>query len=76
VLLCDEPTGNLDRRTSEMVADLLIRLASEGLAVIVATHDLQIAAMMGRLLDIDDGLVTERSSAPGPNRRPQPEERG
>jgi putative ABC transport system ATP-binding protein len=60
VLLCDEPTGNLDRRSAEVVADLLVGLAAEGLTVIVVTHDLQIAESMGRLLEIDDGVVTER----------------
>jgi putative ABC transport system ATP-binding protein len=60
VLLCDEPTGNLDRRNAEMVTDLLAGLAAEGLTVIVVTHDLQIADAMPRCLDIDDGVVTER----------------
>ena len=60
VLLCDEPTGNLDRRNSEMVTELLAGLAAEGLTVMVVTHDLQIAEAMPRCLDIDDGVVTER----------------
>ncbi len=62
VLLCDEPTGNLDRRSAEVVADLLAGLAAEGLTVIVVTHDQQMAESMGRLIEIDDGLVTERAS--------------
>ncbi|HKR71118.1 MAG TPA: ABC transporter ATP-binding protein [Streptosporangiaceae bacterium] len=60
VLLCDEPTGNLDRRNAEMITDLLLGLAAEGLTVIVATHDAQMAGAMERCLDIDDGVVTER----------------
>jgi putative ABC transport system ATP-binding protein len=60
VLLCDEPTGNLDRRNSDLVTNLLRELAAEGLTVITVTHDLQIAAAMNRCLDIDDGVVTER----------------
>ncbi|MDR2988814.1 MAG: ABC transporter ATP-binding protein [Nocardiopsaceae bacterium] len=60
VLLCDEPTGNLDRRNAQMITDLLSGLAAEGLTVIVATHDDQIASAMERCLDIDDGVVTER----------------
>src|SRR5262249_44286528 len=54
---------NLDRRSAEVVAGLLAGLAAEGLTVIVVTHDQQIAESMGRLLEIDDGLVTERATA-------------
>jgi putative ABC transport system ATP-binding protein len=62
VLLCDEPTGNLDRHSAEVVVGLLAGLAAEGLTVIVVTHDLQIAQAMPRCLDIDDGVVSERSA--------------
>jgi putative ABC transport system ATP-binding protein len=62
VLLCDEPTGNLDRRSAEVVAELLVRFAAEGLTVIVVTHDQQIARSMGRVLEIDDGVLTEHSA--------------
>jgi putative ABC transport system ATP-binding protein len=60
VLLCDEPTGNLDRRSADVVTGLLAGLAAEGLTVIVVTHDPQIAESMARCLDIDDGVVRER----------------
>jgi putative ABC transport system ATP-binding protein len=60
VLLCDEPTGNLDRKNAELVTDLLRDLAAEGLTVITVTHDIHIASAMPRRLDIDDGVVTER----------------
>jgi putative ABC transport system ATP-binding protein len=60
VLLCDEPTGNLDRSSADVVTGLLAGLAAEGLTVIVVTHDLQIAESMARCLDIDDGVVRER----------------
>ena len=63
VLLCDEPTGNLDRRNSEMIIGLLSSLASQGLAVVIVTHDLGVAAVMSRRLVIDDGLVSEEPSA-------------
>jgi len=63
VLLCDEPTGNLDRRNADVVIDLLAGLASEGLTVVVVTHDTQIAESVPRCLDIDDGEVTEREPA-------------
>lgn len=63
VLLCDEPTGNLDRRNAELVTGLLAGLAAEGLTVIVVTHDPEISGAMPRCLDIDDGVVTERERA-------------
>jgi putative ABC transport system ATP-binding protein len=63
VLLCDEPTGNLDRRSSEVIAGLLAEFAAEGLTVVVVTHDQQLAATMARRLDIDDGRVTEHGTA-------------
>ena len=62
VLLCDEPTGNLDRRNSDLVAELLSGVASAGLTVVVVTHDLQIAAVMDRRLEIDDGVLTEHAA--------------
>src|SRR6266567_3038418 len=62
VLLCDEPTGNLDRRNAAMVTGLLTDLAAGGLTVIMVTHDLQIASSMPRCLDIDDGVITERDA--------------
>ena len=63
VLLCDEPTGNLDRRNADVVIGLLAGLAGEGLTIVVVTHDTQIADAMPRCLDIDDGVVTERTAA-------------
>jgi putative ABC transport system ATP-binding protein len=63
VLLCDEPTGNLDRQNAELVTQLLADLSADGLTVLIATHDEQIAAAMPRVLHIDDGHVTDRRSA-------------
>lgn len=59
VLLCDEPTGNLDRVSADLIVDLLNGLAADGLAVVVATHDQTIAAAMPRRLSLDDGSVTD-----------------
>jgi putative ABC transport system ATP-binding protein len=60
VLLCDEPTGNLDRRNAELVMNLLLELNSDGLTILIATHDEQISAAMPRVLNIDDGVVSDR----------------
>ncbi len=43
ILFADEPTGNLDRRNSEEIARLLTRLNGEGLSIVLATHDLEMA---------------------------------
>ncbi|GGH15923.1 lipoprotein-releasing system ATP-binding protein LolD [Alsobacter metallidurans] len=60
VLLADEPTGNLDPKTSRYVFDILTRLVKEtGLAAIIATHNLDLAAQMDRRVTIRDGVVVE-----------------
>src|SRR5580658_1715597 len=60
ILLADEPTGNLDARTSERVFATLNQLVrASGLVAIVATHNLDIAAQMDRRVTIREGLVVE-----------------
>jgi lipoprotein-releasing system ATP-binding protein len=59
LVLADEPTGNLDARTGAAVADLLSTLARErGAAVVVATHNEQLARACDRVLVLRDGLLT------------------
>ena len=58
VILCDEPTGNLDKASGEEVMDLLKRLNKEqNKTVIIVTHDSEIAAQCGRVIEISDGKV-------------------
>jgi putative ABC transport system ATP-binding protein len=59
LLLADEPTGNLDRGTSEDVMDTLDELHASGLSLVVITHDPQVAARAGRRLQILDGRLWE-----------------
>lgn len=60
ILLADEPTGNLDPRTSEHVFSALTQLVrASGLAVVVATHNMDIAARMDRRVTLREGLVVE-----------------
>ncbi|WP_018654123.1 ABC transporter ATP-binding protein [Actinomadura flavalba] len=59
LLLCDEPTGNLDTDTSATVMELLGDLARGGLAVVVVTHDLAVAEAADRVLRVRDGRLTE-----------------
>ena len=58
VLRADEPTGNLDSRSGADVMALLGRLNTErGVAVVVVTHDLDVAAHAHRRIDVRDGLI-------------------
>jgi ABC-type lipoprotein export system ATPase subunit len=58
ILLCDEPTGNLDTRTSREIMDFIRKLnEAEGLTVILVTHDLEVAQRAKRALVLIDGEV-------------------
>ncbi len=60
ILLADEPTGNLDPRTSERVFSALSQLVrASGLAAIIATHNMELAARMDRRVTLRDGQVVE-----------------
>jgi len=60
LILADEPTGNLDRRSGEEVFSLLRDMNKEiGAAVILVTHDDRLAAEADRILSIEDGLISE-----------------
>lgn len=60
LLLCDEPTGNLDGETAAAVADLLLELhGDEESALIVVTHSLELAARLPRRVELRAGLVGE-----------------
>ena len=56
VILCDEPTGNLDKKSGEEVMNLLKKLNEEqNKTVIIVTHDSEIAAQCSRTIEISDG---------------------
>jgi ABC-type lipoprotein export system ATPase subunit len=58
LLLCDEPTGHLDSDTGERVLELLQALQREfGFALVVATHDADVAAELARAVELHDGRV-------------------
>jgi lipoprotein-releasing system ATP-binding protein len=60
ILLADEPTGNLDPRTSERVFSALTQLVhASGLAAIIATHNMDLAARMDRRVTLREGRVVE-----------------
>ncbi len=57
VILADEPTGNLDSRTSEEIMGLLTRLNQAGKTIIMVTHENDIAAWARRVVRMRDGLI-------------------
>jgi lipoprotein-releasing system ATP-binding protein len=60
ILLADEPTGNLDPHTADHVFSALTQLVrASGLAAIIATHNMELAARMDRRVTLRDGLVHE-----------------
>jgi lipoprotein-releasing system ATP-binding protein len=62
VLLGDEPTGNLDVHTAEEVMGALIDIVRKtGLAALIATHNLELARRMDRILSLEDGAIVERT---------------
>lgn len=62
LLLADEPTGSLDNDTAETIADLLVELnRSEALTLIVVTHSLHLAERIGKVFELINGLLKERS---------------
>lgn len=58
VLLCDEPTGNLDSETSSVVIEMIVKISKETKqTVIIATHDSDVVKYTDRILNIKDGRI-------------------
>jgi putative ABC transport system ATP-binding protein len=63
LLLCDEPTGNLDSRNAAALMGLLDELNGSGFTIVVITHDQKVAAHAGRMIAISDGVLTEQAGS-------------
>lgn len=59
ILLADEPTGALDSATAAEIMDLFGRLVSEGMTVIIVTHDPETASRANRIIKVRDGKILE-----------------
>jgi putative ABC transport system ATP-binding protein len=59
IVFADEPTGNLDSHTGEVILQLFSQLSGEGRTIILVTHDPEIAAVTPRRIEIRDGKIAE-----------------
>ncbi|MFI9841983.1 ABC transporter ATP-binding protein [Nonomuraea sp. NPDC051941] len=59
LLLCDEPTGNLDSRNTDAVLDLFDELRAQGMTIVVITHETDVSDRAARRVRITDGVLTE-----------------
>jgi len=66
IILADEPTGNLDTRSSKDIMALLYQLHSQGVTIVMVTHELDIAGHAGRVIYLQDGqIVSDQLHASG-----------
>jgi len=59
LILADEPTGNLDSATGEMILQIFDTLHDQGRTIVMVTHDARVAERCGRLITLSDGLVVD-----------------
>ncbi len=71
LLLCDEPTGNLDTAATTELTDLLGALHAQGATLVVITHNPAVAALAQRQISIRDGWLSERSPVAQPVTEPE-----
>jgi len=64
LLLCDEPTGNLDSSNTEQLLDLFRELNDEGMTIVIVTHDENVARRGSRRVNVKDGKLTAGSEPP------------
>ena len=65
IVLADEPTGNLDSKTSDAIVELIEELNADGATIVVITHNHEIASHFPRAVGLRDGLIESRHRAAG-----------
>jgi putative ABC transport system ATP-binding protein len=63
LILADEPTGNLDRKTGVEIMHLLVELCAEGHTILMVTHDARVAAHAKRIIQMEDGEIVTGEAA-------------
>jgi putative ABC transport system ATP-binding protein len=64
MILADEPTGNLDTGSTREILEILERLSDEGRTIILITHEHEVAAHAGRVIELSDGhIVSDAENA-------------
>ena len=64
MLLCDEPTGNLDSKTGGEVIDLLVSLhRKQGVGLVLVTHQAKLAGLADETILLEDGRVVDAHAA-------------
>jgi putative ABC transport system ATP-binding protein len=58
LILADEPTGNLDRKTGEEIINVLLQLHKEGKTIVIVTHDIEVAKKCDRIIELIDGKIS------------------
>jgi putative ABC transport system ATP-binding protein len=57
IILADEPTGNLDTKTGDMIMDVFRKLHEQGITIVMVTHNPELAARTNRIIKVRDGLI-------------------
>ena len=71
IILADEPTGNLDSKTTVEIMTIFQQLNSQGITIIMVTHEPEVAAFTGRQIIFRDGLVVTDTGAAGAGAPPK-----
>ena len=69
IILADEPTGNLDSATSLRIFELFQNLNSQGLTLIVVTHNLELAKIAHNVIQLKDGEIVQKASSHGSSKK-------